>query len=162
MNAKATIKDDFGSADEKTTNQYAVKIIQGTIQDPYSDDDKNPQPLGHGLYFTSVNIHNPWRRKITYSYKLAVSLRNGTAGTIANWKGNGLNADQATQFDWKGFKDLLGGIPDFLEGFFVIECRDELDVVGVYTGESLEDKRLGAMHMERVPARKVPAGVTKH
>jgi len=49
--------------------QYAVKVIQGKTDDFI--------PIGPGVYFTSVNVHNPWRHEVNYCVKLAVSGHNG-------------------------------------------------------------------------------------
>jgi hypothetical protein len=62
----------------------------------------------------------------------------------------------ATEYDGPSFNELLHGSPDFFDGYLLIECRKELDVVGVYTGAALPNGVLVAMHMERVPARKIP------
>ncbi len=133
--------------------QYAVKVIQGGIKAGIKT-----QPIGPGIYFTSVNVHNPWRHEVKYAVKLAVSGHNGMPkpGTISPFQGHVLGPDEVTEYDHKGFTTLLGTLPAFLESYFVIESEEELDVVGVYTGAAVQDGHLGAMHMERVPARIVP------
>jgi hypothetical protein len=133
----------------KQLYQYAVKVIQGGIK-----VDNKTKPIGPGFYFTSVNIHNPWRHNVKYAVKIAIAGSNGKTNTISNFQINTINPDGVTEFDREGFSALLGGaIPTFLESYFVIESEYELDVVGVYTGAAIQDERLGAMHMERVPAR---------
>ena len=131
----------------KKIYQYAVKVIQGGIK----LGDKTT-PIGPGIYFTSVNVHNPWRHKVNYAVKLAVSGPHGKPGPISLFQCHQLGPDEATEYDYLDF----GNPPSFLEGYFVIESEEELDVVGVYTGAAVQDGRLGAMHMERVPARVVP------
>ena len=127
--------------------QYAVKVIQGGIQ-----VGSKTTPIGPGIYFTSVNVHNPWRHKVNYAVKLAVSGPHGKPGTISPFQLHQLGPDEATEYDYMDF----GNPQSFLESYFVIESEAELDVVGVYTGAAVQDGRLGAMHMERVPVRIIP------
>jgi hypothetical protein len=135
-------------------NQYAVKVINGSV----SVDIKNKQ-IGPGIYYTSVNIHNPGQKEALFYVKIALSGLNGAGGLITKWKKFTLKYDEATEFDLAGFITLFIAsgipIPIFIEGYFVIECITELDVVGVYTGSAVQDQHLGAMHLERVPTRKV-------
>jgi len=127
--------------------QYAVKVIQGKV--PLVG---HPLPIDPGIYSTSVNVHNPWHHDVTYRVKLAVSHYHGDPGPISPFHVYQLKSDEATEFDRVDF----GNPASFLEGYFVIESDQELDVVGVYTGLAVQDQRLGAMHMERVPARTIP------
>ncbi|HEY5122385.1 MAG TPA: hypothetical protein VIK14_01475, partial [Ignavibacteria bacterium] len=60
--------------------QYSVKVIQGGIQ-----VDSKIRPIGPGSYFTSVNVHNPWRHDVKYAIKMAVSGSNGKISTISNF-----------------------------------------------------------------------------
>lgn len=113
-------------------------------------------PIGLGIFFTSVNVHNPWRKEAKYAVKIAISKPNGEAGPIAKFQDHLLGPDATTEYDYIGFNALLNGLPPFYEGFFVIESFVELDVVGIYTGSAIQNKCLGAMHMERVPARIIP------
>ena len=128
--------------------QYAVKVIQGVIKPPPSPSS----PIGPGVYFTSVSVHNPWHHKVNYAVKLAISGFQGEPGTISPFHRHQLGPDQATEYDQVDF----GSASSFLDSYFVIESEQELDVVGVYTGAAVQDERLGAMHMERVPVRIVP------
>jgi hypothetical protein len=143
-----------------TVNQYAVKVIQGSIT-----TESKTKPIGPGVYYTSVNIHNTTPidvKETIYHVKLALSGSNGVAGKISNWQKFVLKYDEVTEFDSTGFNALLTAsliaLPTFIEGFFVIECETELDVVGVYTGAAAQDLHLGAMHLERVPKRLVSPG----
>ncbi|MHB8105281.1 MAG: hypothetical protein ACYDG5_07075 [Dehalococcoidales bacterium] len=128
--------------------QYAVKTLQGKI-----NVGGHALPIGPGIYFTSVNVHNPWREKVRYAVKTAVSGRHGVPGAVSAFTVHELDNDQATEYE---AQDFLPNPPAFLESYFVIESEKELDVVGVYTGAAVQDERLGAMHLERVPVRVVP------
>jgi hypothetical protein len=154
MVAKETeISEVFEAVRSSVINQYSVKVIQGIIKDPYGDNP--PESISPGIFFSSVNVHNPWRHAIRYAVKMAISGPYGKTGKISVFQYYELPPDGATQFGFEDFKTLLGGLPSFTEGYFVIESQEELDVVGVYTGAAIQDQRLGAIHMERVPARKV-------
>ena len=132
-------------------NQYAVKVVQGTI--PTSGDPR--APLGPGIYFTSVNVHNPWDFTVEYFTKYAAAGDSGNGGVVGPWNTHQLKLDAVTQYHAADF--IADPVPPaFREGYFVIECSYELDIVGVYTGSML-DGRLATMKIERVPARKVPS-----
>jgi hypothetical protein len=130
-----------------TLYQYAVKVIQGAIK-----VGGKTTPIGPGVYYTSVNVHNPWCHRVRYAVKLAISGPHGKPGPISPFHLHQLGPDEATEYDHVDFDSPS----PFLESFFVIESEEELDVVGVYTAAAVQDERLGAMHMERVPARAIP------
>ena len=132
--------------------QYAVKLLLGFYARG-KESEKDPL-RADGRYFTNVNVHNPWRHKVSYFWKVAASGRNGVAGRYTKWTPCSLNADEATDFcsfDLTG----LSAHTLFFDGYFVIESEEELDVVGVYTTERPQEKGVATMHMERVPARRV-------
>jgi hypothetical protein len=132
-----------------TLYQYAVKVILGEIQ-----VGSKTTPIGPGIYYSSVNVHNPWRQDVNYAVKLAVSDYNGKPGNKSNFICFKLGPDETTEFDNVGFLSVYPGTPpSFFEGYCVIESEEQLDVVGVYTGAAVQDKHLGAMHMERVLPR---------
>jgi hypothetical protein len=132
--------------------QYAAKVVQGRTFDP--------RVLGPGQYSTSVNIHNPWCQDVDYQVKLVVSGADGNEDTITLFQPFTLKPDGATEFDSAGFTALLFPVvlPAFLEGYFIIECEQELDVVAVYSGNMLCNGELATMETERVPPRVVPRG----
>lgn len=133
--------------------QYSVKVVQGRTFDGVI--------LGPGQYTTSVNIHNPWCHAVKYQVKLALADRNGLQGTITLYSSFTLKADGVTEFDSVGFATLLNAaLPTFFEGYFVIQCEEELDVVAVYAGtvDECASHGLSTIETERVPARRVPRG----
>ena len=139
-----------------TIYQYAAKVIQGKIVIGDQFD-----PISPGYYYSSINVHNPWRHKVKYAVKLAISGPHGEEGRISLFHTYSLGPDGATEFDHGNFANLAATMPQFLEAYFVIQCEEELDVVGVYTGSELPDNdlkkiRLEALHMERIPARLLP------
>jgi hypothetical protein len=135
--------------------QYAVKVVQGKTEGLFIPPF---DPLGAGLYRTSVNVHNPSASIVDYRIKLAIAGHNGLPGPITPFVVHQLASDEVTQYDGVDFDSMLLTIPawyDFFEGYFVIESKAELDVVAVYTGSILEDFALATMETERVPARLV-------
>ena len=98
----------------KRIYQYAVKVIQGEIK-----EDSKMKQIGLGVYFTSVNIHNPWRKDVKYFVKVAVSGTNGESGPITKFYDHVLGPDATTEYDYAGFGALLNGLPPFLEGFLL-------------------------------------------
>lgn len=135
--------------------QYSVKVVQGQTFDT--------EILGPGQYTTCVNIHNPWCHDVKYQVKLALADRNGVEGAITLYSSFTLGPDGVTEFDSKGFATLLLPTipPPFFEGYFVIQCEEELDVVAVYAGTVAvfgAGQELSTIETERVPARRVPRG----
>jgi hypothetical protein len=137
---------------EKDVYQYSAKVVQGTTP--------SAEVLGPGQYSTSINIHNPWCYSVDYQVKLAVSGVDGNEYTITLFQPHTLTPDGATEFGRTGFATLMSPVPlpGFLEGYFVIESEQELDVVAVYSGNALGNGELSTMETERVPARRVPRG----
>jgi hypothetical protein len=133
--------------------QYSVKVVEGLTSDTVI--------LGPGQYTTSVNIHNPWCHAVKYEVKLALADRNGVQGVITLYSSFTLGPDGVTEFDSVGFATLLNAVlPTFFEGYFVIQCEEELDVVAVYaaTVDECASHGLSTIETERVPARVVPRG----
>lgn len=138
--------------------QYAVKVVQGVSEDGVT--------LGWGLFFTCVNIHNPWSCKyVRFRVKLAIAGEHGDPGPISDWRypRQPLPPDRATEYDGADF-NAMPPLPSysFIDGYFIIQSEDELDVVGVYTGSGLNDPKaqLATMHLERVPAQRIEICVT--
>jgi len=137
--------------------QYAVKVVQGEGNPPGT----HPQdPLSPGFYFTSVNIHSPWRCQcMCFRFKLVIAGHFGNPGANSGWwyPVPCLRPDVVTEYDGEDFAVMITNLPLFYEGYFVIESEDELDVVGVYTVTSTHSpcSQSVAMHEERVPARRI-------
>ncbi len=132
--------------------QYSVKVVQGRTSDA--------EVLGPGQYSTSVNIHNPWCRNVSYQVKFAAAGQNGREDTITGYLSFILGPDGVTEFDRGGFATLFAPapFPNFIEGYFVIQCEEQLDVVAVYSGNALGNGELATIETERVPSRLVPRG----
>jgi hypothetical protein len=131
--------------------QYAVKVVQGEVT-----PDTKPVTIGWGLYFTKVNVHNPWNHTVKFWVKLVLSGPDGNQGPSPSaYFPFKLDADYATEFSQEAFQMIFKEpLPKCFEGFLVIMSRFPLDVVGVYTG-SAGPKQLATMYMERVPAREL-------
>lgn len=139
-------------------NQYAVKVIDGNLIGGKTD------PLGHGYYRTSVNVHNPQNYRVNFSVKLVISDHNFDGdGSISQWIQTALDQDRSLEFDLIGFGSFNLALPPFLEGWIVIDTEndiDELDVWGVYTGNEANKflcmwspGSLATMHMEKAHKR---------
>lgn len=130
-----------------TRYQYAAKIVCGR--------SLGTSPAARGLYFTSVNVHNP-REPIEFRRKVAIALP-GEAGKVTPLVNSKLAYDEAMQFDCAQMARMLAaaGIPNpgFFEGFLVVMGQHELDVVAVYTAAPALTGQVATMHTERVPVR---------
>ena len=83
-----------------------------------------------GSYRTVVNVHNPSERTV----KLRVKIALGRKRLISRFVDEKLGPDEVTRFVCDDIREkfemtLIHGA----EGFLVIESRESLDVIAVYT-----------------------------
>lgn len=138
------------AANAQQVRQYAAKFVCGTA-------DAKQLNFAPGAYYTTINVHNPAVvASIKFSKKFALAEMDEKPGTVSQWFGTGLNADQAIQIDCRNIYTHLGIPPMtvFIDGFVVIQLspKQELDVVGVYTAAP-PGGGVSTMHMERVAGR---------
>jgi hypothetical protein len=110
--------------------EYAAKVICG-VQD-------NPRRSAVGTYTTTINIHNPWEREVSFLKKLALTFPRqdpdkeqspGEVVTIS--ERDVLGPDEALAVDCV---DISGHVAvPFLEGFVVLQSQASIDVTAVYT-----------------------------
>lgn len=123
--------------------QYAVKFVCG------KSDSSVVVP---GLYFTSVNVHNPGREAAGFLKKFAVTRPRQTAGPVTKLIEAKLGSDEAFAIECREIVARTHST-GFVEGFVVIESRVELDVVAVYTASG-STGQVQTMELERVPVRR--------
>jgi hypothetical protein len=135
--------------------QYAVKFVCGKSAG---------KVVAPGVYFTAVNVHNPTDTAVGLRVKIAVALPGLQPGPVSQFYDAKLGPDEALEIDcpdvfnpeiFKFDKPMKAG---FLKGFVVIESKIELDVVAVYTAAGRE-RQVETLHTERVPARRLQAGI---
>jgi hypothetical protein len=127
--------------------QYAAKFICGTSE--------KFTPVANGQYTTVVNIHNPGRAKQNFKYKFA-EARPGKDGKIFDFADDTIGPDGAQYFDCQLIRKKYGiPGPAILDGFFVIESGEPLDVIAVYTTNDFDGKNVPAIDVERVFERKI-------
>jgi hypothetical protein len=135
--------------------QYAVKFVCGKSAGKI---------VAPGVYFTAVNVHNPTYTAVGLRAKIAVALPGLQPGPVSQFYDAKLGPDEAMEIDcpdlfnpeiFKFDKPMKTG---FLKGFAVIESKVELDVVAVYTAAGRE-RQVETLHTERVPARRLEAGI---
>ena len=125
--------------------QYAVKFVCG------KPDSRVVAP---GMYFTSVNVHNPGREAAGFLKKFAIALPGQKAGPVTKLIEAKLGSDEAFSIECREIISRTHA-PGFAEGFLVIESRVELDVVAVYTTAG-STGQVQTMEIERVPVRRTP------
>ncbi len=120
--------------------EYASKIICGPQMDP-----KNMR-LARGFYATAINIHNPNPKGVAFFKKLALTFPPGEQrpGQIIPIGKDKLRHDEALETDCmdihqKIFPDGFPS-PGYIKGFVVIQSREPLDVIAVYTMATLNHK----------------------
>jgi hypothetical protein len=130
-------------------SQYAVKFVCGKT---LGDDG-----VAEGIYYTAINVHNPWSKKIAFKKKYAIAVREPEQGEHTPFYDVILRDDQAQEIDCEEIFKRTNDIStaDLRTGFVVIESADELDVVAVYTAANMENGQVMTQHTERVPARRI-------
>jgi hypothetical protein len=138
--------------------EYAAKFVCGTNTAP----GQATSLVSKGRFYTAVNIHNPNRRN-RFTYKIAIAAQ-GKPGPMTGFEPiMDLTYDQALDIDCRLIRARVqqSGIPlppaIFVTGFLVIQSREELDVVAVYTAAPVATDQVSSIHTERVPVRRVPA-----
>ena len=126
--------------------QYAAKFICG-VSEEFT-------PVANGRYATVINIHNPGK-KTSYRFKLALA-DPGSDGKIYPFKDAAITDDGAHYYDCELVRKLydLFGL-GFLDGFFVVESEQPLDVIAVYTTNDFDGKNVPAITVERVFERRI-------
>jgi hypothetical protein len=133
---------------------YAAKLICGLLDDP--------QRGAPGVYKTTLNIHNPWQREISFRKKLAVTfprrppdppVRNPEqmpGDVITIHESALLGPDEAMALDCVEFSERVSAA--FFEGFVIIQCQASLDVTAVYTVTG-RDGSQPSIDVEQIPER---------
>jgi len=142
-------------------HEYAVKLVCGIQKDPKS------MVLARGFYATTVNIHNPGPKPVTFEKTLALTIPPGEQkpGKIIRIAKDELEVDQALAADCDDIarRAFNGSLPTpFIEGFIVIRSPQSLDVTAVYTTATLSaDGTAGehsSIHVEQIPGREPRRG----
>lgn len=137
------------TAEVDITFQYAVKFVCGKTT------GNNGVAPGH--YYTAINVHNPWYKKVGFKKKFAIALPLGKSGQYTQFFDVGLGDDQALEIDclhiFKRTADI--STADFRTGFAVIESDVELDVVSVYTTANFETEQIITQDIERIAPREI-------
>jgi hypothetical protein len=126
--------------------QYAAKFVCGIAPETAL--------VTPGTYATVVNVHNPSAEKSEYRVKFALT-KEGEDGRITGFKTIKIVSDGAQHLSCK-FVRNLADIPGtaFVDGFLVVESKNSLDVVAVYTTSAVDQKGVPAIAVERVFERK--------
>jgi hypothetical protein len=131
--------------------QYAAKFVCGAPK----AGTANANVAASGRYFTAINVHNPsaWET-VSFVKKFAVGLPQEEVGPVSRFVDVRLRPDDVLQIDCGNIRKHLGlNVATFVEGFAVIETRDELDVVSVYTAANGPAYEVSSIETERVPYR---------
>src|SRR5688572_11539693 len=129
--------------------EYAAKFVCGTNTAP----GQGTSLVSKGRFYTAVNIHNPMRRN-RFTYKIAIADQ-GKPGPMTGFHPvMDLSYDQALDIDCRLIRARVqqAGIPlppaIFVTGFLVIQSREELDVVAVYTAAPVATDQVSSIHTE--------------
>jgi hypothetical protein len=138
--------------------EYAAKFVcsgtGGTVDGPL-----RPPQFSPGRYTTSINIHNP-NRRADFTWKVTIALVEIPGPMTAFKPMMTLRYDQAVDIDCGAIRGWMRAngvvISALITGFVVVQSRQELDVVAVYTASPVGTGQVSSIHTERVPLRKLP------
>jgi hypothetical protein len=126
--------------------EYAAKILCGL--------NKKDGMIAHGIYETVVNVHNPYVEGQQFKYKVALA-GNPADGKISTFTTTKIGADGAQFYGCNEFHKITATAPTaVIDGFFVIQSPQPLDVIAVYTTNDVNGAGVPAIAVERVFERK--------
>ncbi|MBI2907955.1 MAG: hypothetical protein HYX92_09895 [Chloroflexi bacterium] len=144
---------------------YSVKFVCGNVRPlapkPSLPGITEPFAVVPGAYRTSVNIHNYWEKWVAFEKKAAeANPQDKERGRVSARVVEKLAPNGAVAVTCTNVTQLLGPpIPEFLEGFVVIESPVELEVTAVYTVEELLEQGISISVVPKAPHRvKRPTG----
>lgn len=137
-------QDTAGVRRDSLNLEYAVKFVCGAPR---------TRAVAPGLYFTAINVHNPYPDTVLFRKKVASTLPREQPGPISPFWGSTLVPDQALEIDCD---DIFrhARLEGFGKGFVVIQSPVPLDVVAVYTAAG-NTRQVETMEVERVSARRL-------
>jgi hypothetical protein len=142
-------------------SQFAAKIVCGLQKDP------EDMRLARGFYATTINIHNPQEKDVTFKKKLALSFppKEQRPGKVMPIAEDTLRPDEALKVDCMDVRGRLfpNGFPTpYIEGFIVIDSPASLDVTAVYTTTALDREGRPGDHssidVEQIRERRTAGG----
>ena len=107
-----------------------------------------------GIYFTSVNVHNPNRERVNFRKKFAIALGGEREGPVTDYVNTKLGPDGAFEIDSPDIIEHTRTKDSFVTGFVVIESPAPLDVVAVYTVAG-RDKFVQGLEVETILPRQI-------
>jgi len=136
------------SGQEASKYQYVVKFVCGRAA--------SASVVAPGQYFTAINVHNPNEEGFEFRKRFSIALPGEKAGRVSRFFNTKLGPAEAFEIDCP---DILGhlGVEGFVKGFAVIESKQELDVVAVYTAAG-STRMIETMDVEYVKPRRQAGG----
>lgn len=129
--------------------QYAVKFVCGKNQG---------EVVAPGQYWTAINVHNPTNRSVPFRFKITIALPHLQEGPISQFYNAKLGPDGSLEIDCEDIHEFSQQGSDFLKGFVVIQSREELDIVAVYTAAG-SDRGVETLHTATVGPRRIQVGL---
>ncbi len=130
-------------------SQYPAKLVCGV------SDQGSPTLVERGQYKTTVNIHNPHDTPVFFRRKVALA---GPAqdGVVSAFEYGTIGPDGSQYFHCGYMRQITNvGASILLDGFFVIEADDPLDVTAYYSGRAIQGG-LQSLDVETVAERSLP------
>ena len=130
-----------------TYPQYPAKIVCG-----WDKSDGQNGLVEPGRYKTVVNIHNPQNARVRYRRKVAVA-QLAQDGPISQFVSGTIGPDGSQYFNCAHIRTLIG-TTGLIDGFFVLEAEQPLDVSAYYSSrEAIGGVK--SIDVERVAERSI-------
>jgi hypothetical protein len=144
----------------KTKFEYVVKFVCGSA---LQEGGPGVQPVVKGEYATSINMHNPSNKSVSFAWKVATAWARNQPGLtegVSDFRKVHvpLYGDEARAYHCANFL-AAERISGFSEGFMVIASPSELDVVAVYTARA-PDGHVTTLDVEEVQPKKRAKTIT--
>ena len=129
-------------------SQWAAKVVCAEFATHSADT------IG-GLYRSVVNIHNPQADPVQFRYKVAIAITPGVDGPISPFTTATIGPDAVQAFGCSSIRTLANHFqPQFLDGFFVVEAPESLDISVVYAAGT-DSSGVSSLEIEEVSERPV-------
>lgn len=138
----------------KTKFEYIVKFVCGSAT---HEGGPGIQPIVKGEYATCINVHNPSKKPAPFAWKVATAWSQDQPGAttgVSPFRHVHVPLDEGGVRAYQ-CANLLSTerISGFAEGFMVIACPIELDIVAVYTARA-PDGYVTTLDVEEIHPKK--------
>jgi hypothetical protein len=129
--------------------RYVVKFICGK---------SGGEIVAPGRYYTAINVQNLSDQGIRFRKRFSIALPGEMAGPVSGYFMARLGPYEALEIDCGDIYKHTQSSAAFIKGFAILESREPLEVVAVYTAAGAEEF-VETLEIERVVGQRVTLGL---